>query len=69
MLKKQYFKFILISLLINIPLCWAYIDPGAGSSLFQILAGSFLIIGLIWKLFWNKVKNIFKKKEPENEIK
>ena len=39
----------------------AYIDPGTGSFLLQILIAALVGTALSVKIFWNKVKNLFKK--------
>ena len=38
-----------------------YIDPGSGSLLLQILAGTILAAGMFLKTYWAKVKGVFRK--------
>lgn len=40
---------------------YAYIDPGTGSFLLQMLIAALVGTALSVKVFWNKVKNLFKK--------
>ncbi len=47
---------------------YAYIDPGTGSYLIQLLLAALLGIGIAFRLFWGKIKaalrKIFSKKTP-----
>lgn len=47
----------------------AYIDPGAGSLLLQMLAAAFFGALFTIKIYWNKIKNYFKKSNsgPEEQ--
>jgi len=38
-----------------------YIDPGSGSLILQILAGSLLAAGMFVKTYWAKVKFVVRK--------
>ena len=38
----------------------AYLDPGTGSYILQIIIGAFLAGLFAIKIFWNKVKNLFR---------
>ena len=40
----------------------AYLDPGSGSMLLQILLGGFAAVGVIAKLYWNRVTSLFTRK-------
>jgi len=42
----------------------AYLDPGAGSVLFQVLLGGFAAVGVIVKLFWHNLTAPFRKRQP-----
>ena len=42
----------------------AYLDPGAGSMLLQILLGGFAALGVIGKLYWNRLTSLFNRKDP-----
>ena len=37
----------------------AYLDPGSGSMLLQVLLGGFAGIAVITKLYWNRVTSLF----------
>lgn len=55
-------------LLLFIPtFAWAYIDPGTGSVVFQIVLGS-IIGGMAFiKLYWNKIISFFSKPKKDSE--
>ncbi len=40
----------------------AYLDPGSGSMLLQILLGGFAAIGVVAKLYWHRVTSLFRRK-------
>lgn len=42
----------------------AYIDPGTGSYLFQLLLGSVMAAGVLIKVYWQSVKNVFARRKP-----
>lgn len=37
----------------------AYIDPGSGSIIFQVLAGTVMAVGLGAKVFWRRITAFF----------
>ena len=39
----------------------AYVDPGAGSVLIQLLLGGVAGIAIIFKLYWQRMKDFFTK--------
>ncbi len=43
----------------------AYLDPGSGSMLLQILLGGFAAVGVIGKLYWHRLASLFKRKDPQ----
>jgi hypothetical protein len=46
----------------------AYLDPGSGSFLLQMLIASLLGLGVAAKIYWNKIKGIFgRKSNSENQ--
>ena len=48
----------------------AYLDPGTGSMLLQVILGGIAAVGVAMKLYWHKLRAAFgmgKKKEPEVE--
>lgn len=51
---------------------WAYIDPGTGSYLIQILVAAFVAVSFTAKIFWKRISKfigtkIFKKDRPSDE--
>jgi len=63
----KYFTHLIITLVILIWLylifprgAYAYLDPGTGSFILQLIIG--ILLGGLFavKLFWNKIKNFFK---------
>jgi hypothetical protein len=42
-----------------------YIDPGSGSVILQVALAAILGAGVFLKLFWGKIKSLFKKSDPE----
>ena len=47
----------------------AYLDPGTGSMLLQVILGGVAAVGVAIKLYWHKLRAAFgmKKKETEDE--
>ena len=48
----------------------AYLDPGTGSMLLQVILGGVAAIGVAIKLYWHKLKAAFgmgKKERPEDD--
>ena len=41
----------------------AYLDPGTGSMLLQVLLGGFAAVGVIGKLYWHRVVSLFSSKD------
>ena len=49
---------------------YAYLDPGTGSMLLQVILGGVAAVGVAIKLYWHKLRVFFgmgKKEEPEDE--
>ena len=46
---------------------FAYLDPGTGSMLVQLLVGGFAAVGVALKLYWHRILRLFRirKTEPE----
>ena len=59
---KLTFALILIFLIVPLK-AQAYLDPGSGSYLTQILIASLFGAGYLTKAYWGKLKNIFSKKD------
>ena len=48
----------------------AYLDPGTGSMLLQVILGGVAAVGVAIKLYWHKLRAAFgvkKKEDPEDE--
>jgi hypothetical protein len=48
----------------------AYLDPGTGSMLLQVILGGVAAVGVAIKLYWHKLRVAFgmgKKKQPEDD--
>ena len=41
----------------------AYLDPGSGSMLLQVLLGGFAAVGVVAKLYWHRVTALFHRKQ------
>ncbi|MBT8038768.1 MAG: hypothetical protein HKO85_01540 [Xanthomonadales bacterium] len=66
-------KFLLtLALLMLSTPAWAYLDPGTGSMLLQVILGGIAAVGVAIKLGWHKIRAALgfgKKAEPEEEHK
>lgn len=45
---------------------WAYLDPGTGSMILQLLLGGIAGAAVILKLYWHRFLNLFKRKSLES---
>jgi hypothetical protein len=45
--------------LLSLPIARAYVDPGTGSYVFQLLIGAFLGVTVALKLFWKRIWGFF----------
>jgi len=43
---------------------WGYLDPGSGGILLQVLLGGVAAVGVLLKLYWNRVRAIFGGAKP-----
>jgi len=64
--RMQHFKysasliFLFIFLYLLIPQnAYAYLDPGTGSYILQVLIATFLGVGFVTRLYFRKIKNFF----------
>ena len=46
---------------------YAYLDPGSGSMLLQVLLGGFAAAGVIAKLYWHRLTAVFRRNEPKQD--
>ena len=44
---------------------FAYLDPGSGSYLLQLLVAAVLGAALAVRLYWGRIKSIFTRKSPD----
>jgi len=62
--------FIIILLLVLFTDAVAYLDPGTGSMLLQVILGGIAAVGVAVKLYWHKLRAAFgmaEKEDPEDE--
>jgi len=62
--------FVVFLLLIVAEPAFAYLDPGTGSMLLQVILGGIAAVGVALKLFWHKIRvavGLSKKPAPEDE--
>ena len=62
--------FITVLLLLMFTDAVAYLDPGTGSMLLQVILGGIAAVGVAIKLYWHKLRAAFgmaKKEETEDE--
>lgn len=62
--------FITVLLLLNFTNAAAYLDPGTGSMLLQVILGGIAAVGVAIKLYWHKLRaalGMAKKEVPEDE--
>ena len=64
----KYFCVVVLALwlVLEVPV-EAYLDPGSGSMLLQILLGGFAAVGVIAKLYWNRVTSLFSRKAASRD--
>lgn len=48
-----------VAVCIAAPQAHAYLDPGAGSMLLQILLGGLAGLGVLGKLYWHRLRSLF----------
>lgn len=46
---------VVVSILMAEP-AFAYVDPGTGSMLLQVVLGGFAAVGVVLKLYWHKIR-------------
>ncbi len=60
--------FFLVVLIILLPVkVSAYLDPGSGSLIIQVIIAAIAGAGFAIKLYWRKIKSIFTKKDKNKE--
>ena len=62
--KFQILSIVLLALFgIHIQSAYAYIDPGTGSMVIQVLIGNLVGLGIAIKVYWYKLKEKFMRKK------
>ena len=56
---KRVAVFVVITLVLLEKPAAAYLDPGSGSMLLQLLLGGVAAIGVIAKLYWHRLATVF----------
>jgi len=46
---------------------FAYLDPGTGSLIIQLLIGGLAALGISIKVFWKQIKGLFNKNKTNKE--
>ena len=46
---------------------YGYLDPGTGSYVIQVILAAILGIGVAFRIYWHKIKGIFKKKSQNQD--
>jgi len=54
-MKSWHYLTLILLALISEPAC-AYLDPGTGSMLLQVILGGIAAVGVALKLFWHKIR-------------
>jgi hypothetical protein len=62
---NQLFTFYPIQTGILANLLMAYLDPGSGSFLIQLLIGSLVAAGFLLKGYWSRIRKLFIKASPQ----
>jgi hypothetical protein len=65
-------KFLILILFFNLfflSKAQAYIDPGSGSIILQALLGALAAAGVSISIYWNKLKDFFKKNKNKDRNK
>lgn len=52
------FLYVLLFLLVFPSIAYAYLDPGTGSYVFQVVVAMIFGAGFAIKIFWKKLRNI-----------
>jgi hypothetical protein len=55
-----------VALLVAIPPAYAYLDPGSGSMLLQLLLGGIAGLTVLAKMYWNRLLTLFRIKKKEH---
>ena len=66
MRRSTFFIFLVGFFMISNPfaMAYAYLDPGSGSMLLQLLLGGTAGVVVIVKLYWERLRNFLSRKDP-----
>ena len=67
----MYFATILAAvwlLLVTATPAYAYLDPGSGGMIVQLLLGGLAGAGVLVRLFWNRVRKLVGLEKPDDEM-
>ena len=67
---KSWYWLLAVVLLSSAQPAFAYLDPGTGSMLLQVILGGIAAVGVALKLFWHKIRialGMSKKPATEDE--
>ncbi|HUV73162.1 MAG TPA: hypothetical protein VMW79_02525 [Anaerolineae bacterium] len=59
--------FALLLLIASAPAAHAYIDPGTGSYVIQLLIAALAGLAVAVKIYWNRIKGLFSRSSQETE--
>jgi len=59
--------YVVVTIIVVLPMkIYAYLDPGSGSYILQVLLGTLLGGSYLIKVYWEKIKSFFSRK-PSNK--
>ena len=64
-MRMQKMKIATIALLLVATPAWAYLDPGTGSMLLQVILGGVAALGVAIKMFWHRIVAVFKPRSSD----
>ena len=64
---KRFFALLVVLVLATPTLLPAYVDPGSGSFLLQMLIGGLLGASVTLKTFWKQIRSYFNRSDPSSE--
>ncbi|MCM2465224.1 hypothetical protein DIC75_02630 [Methanoculleus sp. CWC-02] len=67
MLQLRHFLLVLIALIVIPQSVSAYLDPGVGSMIWQLLVAVGLGVAFTLKMYWQKLKDRFRPKSADHE--
>ncbi len=45
-----------------------YLDAGSGSMIMQALAGGFAGVAVVGKLYWRRLRRVFARRDPSDDL-